>query len=139
MYCQFRGDDGDFVVSLRVLLVEETTLENDKIPNAFIFRIDPHDLQVAFFAAANRDALVERLHGRSGGNAADVALDGFHVLDGQRIVAGIADAAAAAFVFGVNPVRADGLNLVQKVLLAGETDRGDQDERRGSNHHPESR
>src|SRR6201998_4618 len=64
-------------------------------------------------------------------------LDSLHVLDGEIIGAGVGDASSTAFILRIHPVRSDGLNLVQQVLLAGETNGGDQDQGGGADDHAE--
>ncbi len=134
---QFRGYDTDLVVGLRILLVEETSRKDDQVTDLFVFRVNPHNLQIAFFGATNGHSLIQRNHRRGGDDAANLVLDRFHVFNGQRVIPGIGDVFPAAFVFRIDPVRPDGLNLVQKVLLAREADGGDQDQGRGADHHAE--
>jgi hypothetical protein len=88
--------------------------------------IDSHDLQVALFAISNGHPLVEGKNGRGSGNADDLALYRFHVLNREGVVSGIGDAAAAALILRVNPVRTDRLNLIEKILFPGQPDGGNQ-------------
>src|SRR6266849_7295923 len=134
---QFRSYNADFVVGLRILLVEETSRENDNVTNLLVFWVHAHDLQVSLLASADCHTFAKGDDWRGVGNAADLVLDRFHIVDGQSVTAGVGDTFPTALVFRVDPVRADGLNLVQEVLLAGKTDGGNQNQGGGPDHHAE--
>ena len=61
--------------------------------------------------------------------------------DGGRALGhrSVGDALPATLIFGVDQVGADRLNLIQDVLLPGEPDGGDQDQRGGTDHHAQRR
>ena len=132
---QILRDDADFVVGLRILLVEETSGEHDQVAHLQVLGIHTHDLKVAFLAVPDGNALVQRNHRRRGGDAGNLLLHRQHVVDGERVVAGVGDALSAAFVLRVDQVGADRLNLIENVLLPGEADGRHQDQRRGADHH----
>ena len=58
-----------------------------------------------------------------------------HVIDGERVGRDVGDALPAALVFGFNLVGADGLNLIQHILLAGHADGYHQNEGSRADHH----
>ena len=60
---------------------------------------------------------------------------GVHVVDGERVGRDIGDALTAALVFRLDLVGADGLDLVQHVLLAGHADGYDEDQGGGADDH----
>src|SRR5260370_29067652 len=54
---QVRSYNADFVVGLRILLVEETSRENDNVTNLLVFGVHAHDLQVSLLASADCNVL----------------------------------------------------------------------------------
>ena len=58
-----------------------------------------------------------------------------HVVDGERVGGDVGDALSPALVFRLNLVGADGLNLVQHILLAGHADGHDQNQGSGADDH----
>ncbi len=64
-------------------------------------------------------------------------LDRLHIVDGQCVTAGVGDAFPTALVFRINPIGANGLNLVQEVLLPSKTDGGHQNQGGSADHHAE--
>ena len=90
-------------------------------------------------AATHRHAFVERDDWRGIGNAADLLPDCLHIVNGQSVVSRIADALPATFVFCIDPIRPDRLDLIQKVLLSGKADGGDKNQRCGPDDHAKRR
>jgi hypothetical protein len=60
---------------------------------------------------------------------------GCEVIDGQGIGGGVGDSLRPAFIFGINLIRADALDEIQDILLAGEANGDYQNQGSSPNHH----
>ncbi len=119
-------DYADFVARLFVLFVEKAPRENLQIAHDFVFGECAEYEDVLLLSVADADAVVEGKKRRGRDNAGDLFADYADVIYGQGIKRPHADSGVG--VLGGNHVRADGLDLVQDVLAAGETDGHHQDE-----------
>ena len=133
----FLGDHSDFVVLLRVLGVKEPAGDHHQIAHDSVVRENAEHGDVALLASAHGNAFTQRDHGRSGNDAGHFLHGGIHVVNGQRVGGDIGDALAAALVFGLDLVGADGLDLAQHVLLAGHADGYNEDQGGGADDHPQ--
>ena len=107
----FLGDHSDFVVLLLVLGVEEPAGDHHQIAHDSVVGENAEHGDVALLASAHGNAFTQRDHGRSGDDARHLLQRRIHVVDGQRVGGDIGDALAAALVFGLDLVGADGLDL----------------------------
>src|SRR5229473_5855274 len=136
--CHLGCDDGDFVARLRVLFIEETARENDQVAHKLVFGINPQNPHVAFLAAADGDAFIEGHDRRRVHNSRYLNEHGIHIFYGERVRVDIGDALSAAHVLRENQVGADGLDLVQDVLLTGHANGDYENQRCGPYYHAES-
>ena len=123
---------------LLVLLIEKPAGDYHQVAHGAVFGVSAEDCDVAFLSVADGHSLVQHHHRRGGDDARNLLLHGFHVVDGQRVRRGVGNALRSALVLGVDQVRADALNQVQHILLSGQADGHDQNERGGANHHAQA-
>src|ERR1019366_2389335 len=129
-------DQGNFVVSQGIVVVEEAAGGDDQVAHAQILRSDPENGDIFFLAAAGGDSVRQSDDRRGCDDAGHLLLYGRKVFNGQRVRGGTADVLRAALILGPDLVRADGLNLVERVLASGHADGDHQDERSSANDHP---
>src|SRR5579864_4463871 len=133
LFGQFLLHHADFVASLLVLGVEEPSGENHQIADGTVLWKNPEYANIALFAAANRNAFIQRDPRRSGHDSGYAFQNGVHVIDGQEI--GSRVALRSTFILGIDHVGADRLNLVEHVLLPGHTDGDHKNEGSSTNDH----
>ena len=124
-------------MSLFILGVEEPSRNHNKIAHDAVFRVYAEDDDVPFFPSSDGDTVVQSDHGRGSYDARHFLLRRPHVIHGQRIRCGVIDALPSTWVFGVNHVGADGLDLVNHILLASHADGDYQDQRSCADNHAE--
>ena len=135
LHRHFLGDHADLIVSLRILLIEESSRRDHQIAHPHVLGIDAENGDILLPAVADRDAVGELGHGRRSDDAGHDFLDGVEVVDGEGVRVGVADVRRAAEIFRPDFVGADGLDLIENKLTASHADGDDEDERcRADNH-----
>ena len=132
---QFLGDDADLVARLDIAVVKKTSGQDLQIAYEEISPADAKHHDVALFAAGHGYVIVILDHGRGVADAGNALAHRTQVVEGQEVAGGVAIIDAAAGILGHHHVGADVLNLLQQVLLSGQPDGDDQDERRRPDHH----
>ena len=102
-----------------------------------VFGINAQNPNVALLAAADGDAFIEGHYRRSVHDSGHLDEHGIHIVYGERVRVDIGDALSAAYVLRENQVGADGLDLIQDVLLAGHADGNYENQRCGTDYHAE--
>jgi len=132
-------DVGDLGVGDGVLIVEETAGFYLEVANLLVLRADAEEHGVFGDAAADGDAVVELQHGRAGGDAGNLGIDGLHVFEGHEVRR--ADVVwphdDAAGVLHLDFVRAEAGDGVERVLATGKTDGGYENDGRRTDDHAE--
>ncbi len=129
------GDYSNFVVSLRILLIEESSGRHNQVAHPHIFGIDAEYGDVFLFAVAHRNAVGELADGRRSDNSGNDLLHSVQIVNGERVGIGIADVGRAAEILRPDFIRADGLYLIQDELPARHADRNHQNQRGSADHH----
>src|SRR5579872_491392 len=75
------GYQANFVVGLLVLSIEKPAGDHNQIADITIFRVYTQNLEIAFFAAADRNALIQIKHRGGARNTRHACLSSLHVLD----------------------------------------------------------
>src|SRR5581483_9687718 len=128
----------DFIARVGVVVVEEASGEHQQVADLRVFGRDAEDHDVALLASGNADAVMQFDERRGGANAVHFLAHGMQILEGELVLVDLhAIGSGAGLIFGVDHVGADRLNLPEDVLLAGETDGDNEDERRGTDDHAE--
>ena len=132
-------DDGDLLVGEGVLVVEEASGEHAEVADDAVLGGDAEDHSVLGDTSPDRDAVVVLQHGGGGDDAGHLFEDRVEVFAGHEVGgAGVVRAnGAAAAVLELDLVGADAGELVERELLAGEAEGGDEDDGGRADDHAE--
>ncbi len=123
-------DDSDLLMGEFVLIVEETSGNNDEIAHDTILRRDAQQHRLLRDAAAKTHVIVKLQHGRRGDDARNLVEDSAHVVErhvvGRAGVVGTTDVAAT--ILQLDLVRSDARQLIQRILFSSRSERRDKND-----------